>query len=825
MNYALLVGINKYHKKSGVSNLDGCTNDVARVKSYLEERFGDDIRIKTLLDDGRKEGDGPATRAFIIQQFLQHLGQARAGELAIFQFSGHGSTEIAPDEIRASQGSKINETLVCQDSRVGNTYDLADIELKYLISEVAKNGAEVVVILDSCFAGSANRYASNYRTTGASKKQRPLNTYLEEARSPIADPRHILLAGCKKDQLAAEYVLKKKIFSSVTYGLFTHSLMSILEKLEQPIPYNRLMSECSSLMVKNMGNSPFSSQTPVLDTSAHFYPFNNFLDVRNHFDKYYWFNLRNIKGQWIIDFGFVNGFPFSSKATAKFVIFGDHSTKQPIAEIETEQVYLGYSVIKVSGELESLDPTKAYIAIPIDLPEKLLSIHLSGNKISFANDLADLSPADQLKVDALFSFETKTEQTSLYELSVKPLQYILQYQDTKQPLLDEGFERYEHTDPKRNPTSNIKQLSILLEHLSRWEYLYQLDMPLKDSSIGKSIQQLPFNFGVVNEKGEFISFPSKPSGSITEITLDYTEKWINPAIGLIEYSFRARNTYNDTLYFYLLHLSRTYEIETYFHEEVAEDSHEINLLKKERFGLGLPEGSNQVTDTFKLIISKEELPYFHPEQPPMKKLFKEIRQKRRDAFRITEIRTDKKDTSNWFTQTISIKLLRQLGQISEEDLTIANGQITIKGHSEFRAGVSLASSARKMRSPDVDFIIADWANKKGIELLDFSGSNQKETILELHHMENNKVLPLDPLVIMINTLYLSEDEILIPLTLPGNMPENTVVPELIEFGHTEKLSDGKIKITINQIPNNPDDGRPEKGKSLKISFYKYTKNP
>ena len=154
--YALLVGIDAY--PAPVNPLRGCVNDIRRVETLLRERLTpahgqpDPFRPLVLTD-------AQATRQAIVAGFRQHLRQAGPQDVALFYYSGHGSQAPSPPEFWHLEPDRLDETLVCWDSRLAepNHWDLADKELAQLIAEVAVSGAHVVVILDCCHSGSGTR--------------------------------------------------------------------------------------------------------------------------------------------------------------------------------------------------------------------------------------------------------------------------------------------------------------------------------------------------------------------------------------------------------------------------------------------------------------------------------------------------------------------------------------------------------------------------------------------------------------------------------------------------------------------------------------------
>ena len=102
--YALLVGIDAYPPP--VPWLAGCRNDVTDLSTFLEGRLGDRLRLVTLLDR-------EATRQAIVDAMRKHLGQAGAGDVALFSYSGHGSEEPVPKVFATLEPTGRIQTIVC----------------------------------------------------------------------------------------------------------------------------------------------------------------------------------------------------------------------------------------------------------------------------------------------------------------------------------------------------------------------------------------------------------------------------------------------------------------------------------------------------------------------------------------------------------------------------------------------------------------------------------------------------------------------------------------------------------------------------------------
>ena len=153
--YALLVGIDAYPPP--VPWLAGCRNDVTDLSAFLKGRLGERLRLVTLLDR-------EATRQAIVDAMRAHLGQAGAGDVALFSYSGHGSEEPVPKAFAALEPTGRIQTLVCVDQGRRDAdgvliRPIADKELAVLLGEITSKGPHVVALLDCCHSGTGTRDA------------------------------------------------------------------------------------------------------------------------------------------------------------------------------------------------------------------------------------------------------------------------------------------------------------------------------------------------------------------------------------------------------------------------------------------------------------------------------------------------------------------------------------------------------------------------------------------------------------------------------------------------------------------------------------------
>jgi uncharacterized caspase-like protein len=137
----LCIGINDYPGTD--SDLAGCLNDASDWAAVLR-KLG--FQVATLLD---RKATGPAIREAI----RDLLARSRPGDLAVVQYSGHGS--FVPDE-DGDEPDGTDECLCPHD--VKQKGPITDDELFELFS-ARPEGVKVVMISDSCHSGTVARFA------------------------------------------------------------------------------------------------------------------------------------------------------------------------------------------------------------------------------------------------------------------------------------------------------------------------------------------------------------------------------------------------------------------------------------------------------------------------------------------------------------------------------------------------------------------------------------------------------------------------------------------------------------------------------------------
>jgi hypothetical protein len=307
--YALLVGINDY--QAPVPKLNGCIPDVKAVETYLRGLSDASVEFMILTDKA-------ATKNNIVAGFRDHLSKAKAGDVAFFYFSGHGTQEEADEVFWRSEPSHRLQALVCYDGIVEQngqqTFNLlADKELRYLLHELSQTGAHILTMFDCCHSGdntrsqqpkvAARRYAPQNRLTFAVPQRRWEQFIFSDQLSreafigqSVADlmpeGRHIQIAACAPDESA---------FEEGGSGIFTRTLLDVLERSGNQVSYYNLESRVRSLLKNNY------RQTPRIYASAG-HPdelFHNFLNRKGEgSDALYGNVLHRPETGWYLELGY-----------------------------------------------------------------------------------------------------------------------------------------------------------------------------------------------------------------------------------------------------------------------------------------------------------------------------------------------------------------------------------------------------------------------------------------------------------------------------------------------------------------------------------------
>lgn len=217
---ALLIGINQYQKSPA---LGGCLTDVELQKELLIHRFGFlSSDILTLTAE-------KATRKSIEEAFLAHLGQqVKAGDVAVFHFSGYGTRIKSGRFIDTVQNALVPAHLHQDAQKDGIVNYILEETLRLLLRSLPTD--KVTAVLDTSY------YApSKIQPTGWRIRVRPESAeaqlaieeleFLQQLRTQNSNPNHAVVLSATSDtqQLAREI-----LFSGFSAGLFTYALTQYL---------------------------------------------------------------------------------------------------------------------------------------------------------------------------------------------------------------------------------------------------------------------------------------------------------------------------------------------------------------------------------------------------------------------------------------------------------------------------------------------------------------------------------------------------------------------------------------------------------------------
>ncbi|MCP4108721.1 MAG: caspase family protein [Desulfobacteraceae bacterium] len=258
---ALLVGINDYQ---GISDLNGCINDVKNMRDILRNYFGfrnDDIRV---LIDSR------ATKKNILTRLEWMVKNAKSGDVLVFHFAGHGSQvrDRDGDELR----DRLDELICPYDMNWDGTYILDD-DLDRIFNSVP-NGALLEVFLDCCHSGSGTDIASSRSvdfgfenpvrlrylpppfdiTCRYEGEENILSAPMGFKSETRSTSRHVLWAGCRDNQTSADAIIDGE-----PHGAFTYHFCRNLREADGNISRKELIDRIRYTIRNN------SAQVPQLE--------------------------------------------------------------------------------------------------------------------------------------------------------------------------------------------------------------------------------------------------------------------------------------------------------------------------------------------------------------------------------------------------------------------------------------------------------------------------------------------------------------------------------------------------------------------------------
>lgn len=530
--YALLVGIDAY--RDPITPLSGCRNDIELAGRLLRGR-APDVALTTLLDE-------QATRANIVAGFQHHLARAGAGDIALFWFSGHGSTGRLPADLWYAESAGECQTVVCYDSRRGGVGDLYDKELAILVRDVTAGGARLVTIMDSCHSRGVMRSATGLPPRFAPSLATPptlralLPGLVADAQDPNRPmpgakvPGHIALSACQEHELANEDRV-----DGIPHGVFSHALNRTLARLGPRATYREVLSGARCLV-----EGRFHRQLPALEVAD---PHDADLDFLGSTlrPRAAQVTMRHLRGDWEVDVGAVHG--VTRGPVAGDTRFARHHS-EPVEEVRVVEVAAERSVVEPIGWTP--DPERQYDMVLTRVPLPRVAVVVEGS--------ADIGARMSAVVDVVGPGGGPSPHIRVVpEAEVAAAALVLRARVTHESTIvatsadDEPLAAPEPADDR-----GIARTVSHLEHVARWLQVRNLENPgsrLRDAVRVEIVRAAPGEHTVPFDR------EAEPPGAVA---FEYTrtgDGWAPPSVFL-----RLRNTTDARLFCVLADLTDRYRL-------------------------------------------------------------------------------------------------------------------------------------------------------------------------------------------------------------------------------------------------------------------------
>lgn len=814
--FAFLVGINEYDERSRVPPLQGCVKDIQCMQAYLEGRVAQDdvdLQLKVLLNE-------QATRQAVIDGFRQHLCQAGADDIALFYYAGHGAQAFAPEEFWVVEPDRLLETLVCYDSRVEGSWDLADKELAQLIGEVDAKKPHISLILDCCHSGSGTRGDEITRKAPTDRRQRPAGSFLvspeqvqeTQAATRSLKPmtmglnftkgRHVLLSACQDIEEAKEYCG----LDGSQHGSFSYFLMESLQTANGSLTYRDLFKRTNALVRANV-----RSQSPQMEATDSKDLDQPFLGGAIAPSSPYFTASQHPKEGWVIDGGAIHGmvaptgeettllalFPFDTPAE------GLKEVSKAIAEAEITQVQPQRSKLRITSGAENLTDA-TFKAVVVGLPLPKITVSMAGDEDGLILVRQALSKAGPNLTPSLYIAESNVLEAADFQLLAQNGSYSLCRRGEAPQISDA---------PATYTEYSARDVVQKLEHMARWASIVALASPA-NSRIRGSVEMQAF-VGPNKDEAQRIDSP--------QIRLEYdydpaTGRWQQPT-----YCMKLVNNSNETLYCGVLALTEQYEVCPLLANNVTvrlRPKQELWVDGGELFYGEVPtsiwkRGITETQDVIKLIACTDE---WDPTLLALEELGTPIAGASRSAkagkgtlnhlmkrvmTRATRRRPASEDEyDDWSANQITFTYVRprEATVVSEQEPVSIGAGITVQPHSGLKAKVRLTTKPQSTRAVGNQVLPPLLRETPGIEPIQFTttrGTDPGLSVLELDDVENPEVVtPENPLQITTN-MPLEEDEYILPVAYDGEF----FLP--LGYGKTEA---GETQITLQKLTEPMADG-------------------
>ena len=831
--YTLLVGIDNY--PSPLPALRGCVNDIDAFEQYLNGWIQNNPDYT--LQPSHRLTDKQASRQAVIDGFRTYLSQAESEDVALFYYSGHGSQAPSPPEFWTIESDRLNETLVCWDSRLNGQWDLADKELARLIAEIAQNTPHIIVILDCCHSGTGTRHPIQSvatRQVPADVRQRPFETFLRpltnlpdvtvsRSSHPQSLPqwhfpqgRHVLLAACREHEEAREF------FGGGQYrGAFSYFLMETLKQASGSLTYRDLFRRTNARV-----RSQIASQTPQLEATYPpdlDQPFLGGAITRSL--PYYVVSYDTTQG-WVIDGGAIHGIPAPSTGEySQLAIFPFDTAsnrfqdaQQAIAQAKIVAVFPRMSQLRiVQGDECFVETQTIFKAVLTAVPLPSTTVSLEGDE-----------PGVQLVRQALKT-SAPNGQPSLYLREAEefvPAQLKLMAQDGSYLIA-----RLADTAPLMSPSQGYTLDSAViavrqLEHIARWMTVSDLASP--------AVSQIPADALQIHiYQGEQQSSPCQSQIYLTYEWDTDRKQWRQPT-----FRIKLANQSDLTLFCALYDLTETFAINSLLEGGTVrlEPGEEVWVAQGQTIYGSVPkilwqQGITEFFDILKVIACTADFDATLLEQDevghPLKRAFvhRPLRQStlnhlmQRVMIRDLEMLPEAEETfyDDWVTNQVTFTVIRPqpIASISAKRAINLGYGVTLNPHPSLQGSVYLTTfsqATRDLNHPTLPPLLRTEPQvAQPLTLTNTGGMDSGLNVLELKDVTHSATVTSECPLKLVVPVSIQSNEYILPIAFDGEF--------FIPLGKGHAWGN-QTEILLERLPNPSSTGSRSLGGSIRIFFQK-----
>lgn len=576
--YAILIGINDYP----VRPLGGCINDVLAISSFFSKMaqpnpisssdlvdlaFNPLYLLAPLLDEDTKAVQEAGldiktlkrpTRNNIIEAF-KHFEQAQSenGDICLLYYSGHGSYQKAPPQLRFDKDLPQVETLVCLADEAGTeATEIVDKELGYLIYESTKGkihteggkGIHFLTIMDCCYSGDNTRGSTTtqrrYNPMGTTT---PIEAYIgfdrQKALNALPDyfyqlsndgktlktleVPHQSLAATQDNELANE-----RYIEGVRRGIFTTILLKTLQSNGIFNTYHDIMSRVAiqlQQMVSDQNPTITKRQPDSERTAQTLFLGGGFKPPILDYPVFY----RPTEDKWFVKVGTIDGIYPSSPQTGDTTIqLLGSNVMAKLLNIRSTESEIDPSVIDRQKAVfyQNKDPNLGLSAVVVKMAASKIKVFLPSE---LENELKN-PLASKLFIDLV-----KEENEAQFVIQKRNNHFLATAIDKTTPL----FKR----------TADAQEFSQNLNKVGKWYSLMQLDnapILLNTHDVEVTVEVIegkPISFNTLNDKNPIATRTLANPKSIAVEYKEVENKQVQPVIR-VHIAAKTNSCYIGSLY-------------------------------------------------------------------------------------------------------------------------------------------------------------------------------------------------------------------------------------------------------------------------------------